>query len=122
MQCVPGGRTDPPDSHWSPIAHNTPMRSNDDRDDRHDDDDDDDYDDPPLVTTLHCQCAVMMIVVIMAMMINIEKGTVANDNDDHDGPSFWPKFHCLFDGGILYFSVPTVSLRYIFFKVHFSGA
>ena len=35
---VSGGRTDPRDSHWSPIAHNTPlpMRSNDERrDDQH---------------------------------------------------------------------------------------
>ena len=57
------------------------MRSNDDHDDRHDDDDDDDNDDgdndanddddPPLHTTLQCQCAVMRIVVMMAMMINI---------------------------------------------------
>ena len=51
------------------------MRSNDDRDDRHHDDDDDndanDDDDPPLHTTLQCQCAVMRIVVMMAMMVNI---------------------------------------------------
>ena len=73
MLRLDGGHTDPPDSHWSPIAHNTPLPMLRSNDERHDE------------------------------QLREERDV----DDDHIGPSRWPKLQWLFDEGISYFSAPT---------------
>ena len=84
MLRLDGGHTDPPDSHWSPIAHNTPLPMLRSNDERHDE------------------------------QLREERDV----DDDHVGPSRWPKLQWLFDEGISYFSAPTGTQHCHFTSAH----